>query len=77
MSLWVIDSSPLIFLAKLDRLDFLRKEAEEILVPPAVLEEVAGQDDEAKRQIDEALRTRLEVQPVRDVCVVGSVLDRR
>jgi hypothetical protein len=35
MSLWVTDSSPLIFLAKLNRLDLLRQEAQEVLVPPA------------------------------------------
>ncbi|HSS47365.1 MAG TPA: hypothetical protein VLX28_00330 [Thermoanaerobaculia bacterium] len=41
MNLWVIDSSPLIFLAKLSRLDLLQKGAEEILAPPAVLAEIA------------------------------------
>lgn len=67
MSLWVTDSSPLIFLAKLNRLDLLRKEAEEVLAPPAVLGEIAGQDDEAKRQIELARRTWLKVRAVRDV----------
>lgn len=67
MSLWVTDSSPLIFLSKLNRLDLLRQEAEEVLAPPAVLEEIAEQDDEAKRQIEEAQRTWLEVRPVRDM----------
>ena len=67
MSLWVIDSSPLIFLAKLNRLDILRKEVEEILIPPAVLEEISGQEDEASRQINEGLRTWMEVQPVRNI----------
>ena len=67
MSLWVVDSSPLIFLAKLNRLDLLRKEAEEIFVPPAVLAEIAWQEDDAKRQIEKARRTWLEVRPVRDV----------
>jgi predicted nucleic acid-binding protein len=36
MSRWIADTSPLIFLAKLDRLDLLRKSADEILVPAAV-----------------------------------------
>src|SRR5436309_14135705 len=67
MSLWVADSSPLIFLAKLKRLDLLRREAEEVLAPPAVLGEIAEQDDEAKHQIEEAQRTWLEMRPVRDV----------
>jgi predicted nucleic acid-binding protein len=67
MSLWVTDSSPLIFLAKLNRLDLLRQEAQEILAPPAVLREITEQDDEAKRQLEKAQRTWLEVRPVRDV----------
>jgi predicted nucleic acid-binding protein len=67
MSLWVTDSSPLIFLAKLNRLDLLRQEAQEILAPPAVLREITEQDDEAKRQLEKAQQTWLEVRPVRDV----------
>lgn len=42
---WVVDSSPLIFLAKLDRLDLLREGADEILAPPAVLQEVRSHPD--------------------------------
>lgn len=67
MSLWVADTSPLIFLAKLNRLDLLRKGAEEILVPPAVLGEIAEQDDEATLRIEEAQRTWLQVRPVKDL----------
>jgi uncharacterized protein len=71
MSLWVTDSSPLIFLAKLNRLDLLHDEAVELLAPPAVLAEIGGQDDEAKRQIEEARRTWLDLRPVRDVRLVA------
>ncbi|HEX6902010.1 MAG TPA: DUF3368 domain-containing protein [Thermoanaerobaculia bacterium] len=67
MSLWVTDSSPLIFLAKLNRLDLLRKQAEEILAPPAVLGEIAGQDDEAAFRVEEARRMWLQVRPVKDL----------
>jgi predicted nucleic acid-binding protein len=67
MSLWVADSSPLIFLAKLSRLDLLRKEAEGVLVPPAVLREIAGQDDEAAFRVEEARRTWLQVRPLKDL----------
>lgn len=67
MSLWVTDSSPLIFLAKLNRLDLLRQEAEEVLAPPAVFMEIAGQDDEAAFRIEEARRTWLQVRPVKDL----------
>lgn len=34
MRLWVVDTSPLIFLAKLDRLDLLKRGADQIVVPP-------------------------------------------
>lgn len=67
MSLWVTDSSPLIFLAKLSRLDLLRKQAEEILAPPAVLGEIAGQEDEAAFRVESAQRTWLQVRPVKDL----------
>lgn len=52
MSLWVVDASPLIFLAKLDRLSLLRSGADEILVPGRVLAEVRAQDDPANEAID-------------------------
>lgn len=49
MNLWVADTSPLIFLAKLDRLELLRRAADEILVPQAVIQEVREYKDEACR----------------------------
>lgn len=75
MSLWVTDTSPLIFLAKLNRLDLLRKEAEKILAPPAVLEEIAEQDDEATSQIEEARRTWLDMRPVKGVRLLAVLKD--
>jgi uncharacterized protein len=66
MSLWVADTSPLIFLAKLNRLDLLREGAEEILVPQAVVEEVQQYQDEARQKIEDALDLWLKVTPVRD-----------
>ncbi len=51
MSLWVSNTSPLIFLAKLGRLDILRKLAGQVLVPPMVVEEIQHQDDVAARQV--------------------------
>ncbi len=55
MSVWVVDASPLIFLAKLDRLDLLIKGASQILVPPTVLNEVQAHSDAASSKIEEAL----------------------
>ena len=45
MSRWVVNTSPLIYLAHLDRLDLLRQGAEEILIPPAVLRELRAKPD--------------------------------
>jgi predicted nucleic acid-binding protein len=69
MRIWVVDTSPLIFLAKLNRLDLL-KEAGQVLVPTAVLREIQEYPDEATAQIEEARRSWLQVQPVRDDGIV-------
>ncbi len=47
MSLWVVDTSPLIFLAKLDRLNLLEKGAGQVVAPRAVLSEVSEYPDSA------------------------------
>jgi uncharacterized protein len=75
MSLWIVDTSPLIFLAKLNRLDLLRKEAEKVLVPPAVLREIAEQDDEAARQIEEIRQTWLDLGVVQDARLLAVLKD--
>ncbi|HYO11797.1 MAG TPA: DUF3368 domain-containing protein [Thermoanaerobaculia bacterium] len=64
MRVWVVDTSPLIFLAKLDRLDLLRREAERVVAPPVVLSELRGRPDEAFQKIEEALGGWLEVEQV-------------
>jgi predicted nucleic acid-binding protein len=66
MTRWVVDTSPLIFLAKLDRLDLLRHGADEVLAPPAVIEEVRTHTDYASRKIDEAISVWLGVRAVED-----------
>jgi predicted nucleic acid-binding protein len=66
MSVWIVDTSPLIFLAKLNRLDLLRQGAEEILAPPAVLREISERQDEAARQVEEARRDWLRTRAVED-----------
>jgi uncharacterized protein len=67
---WVVDTSPLIFLAKLDRLDLLRKSASEVLIPEAVLREVKEQPDEGSRRIEKAVESWLQVRLVEDLRVV-------
>ena len=60
MSLWVTNASPLIFLAKLDRLPLLRSAASKIFVPTTVIEEIAAQKDSAFERVDAALRSWLD-----------------
>lgn len=62
MSRWVVDTSPLIFLAHLDRLDLLRRSADEILVPPAVLRELQAKPESSISRIDAARRTWLRLE---------------
>ena len=64
MSIWVVDTSPLIFLAKLGHLDLLRKGADAVYVPHAVLEEVRAKPDAATYAIEHACQTWLLIRPV-------------
>jgi predicted nucleic acid-binding protein len=66
MNRWVVDTGPLIFLAKLDRLELLQRGADEILVPPAVLAEVRTLHDEATQKIEVAGQSWLQIQTVDD-----------
>lgn len=66
MRLWVVDTSPLIFLAKLDRLDLLRRGAEQIVVPPAVFREIDEYPDSASESIDKAKTSWLSMRAVED-----------
>lgn len=66
MRLWVVDTSPLIFLAKLDRLDLLKRGADQIVAPPAVLREIDEYPDSASERIEEAKRSWLSVRAVED-----------
>ncbi len=66
MSCWVVNTSPLIYLAQLDRLDLLRRGADEILVPPTVLEELGAKPDPSSFRIDDARRTWLRCEASRD-----------
>jgi predicted nucleic acid-binding protein len=67
VTLWVVDTSPLVFLTKLDHLDLLRTGAETVCVPQAVLDEIRAKPDKAARAIEQASRSWL------TVCQVGSL----
>jgi predicted nucleic acid-binding protein len=66
MTHWIADASPLIFLAKLDRLDLLRRSATEVLLPPAVLEEVRRLPDKASTRVEEAFGSWLRMETAQD-----------
>ncbi|MEA2562380.1 MAG: uncharacterized protein QOH06_3884 [Acidobacteriota bacterium] len=66
MRLWVVDTSPLIFLAKLDRLDLLRRGAEQVVAPPAVFHEINEYPDFAREKIEDAKKSWLSVRAVED-----------
>jgi predicted nucleic acid-binding protein len=66
MRLWVVDTSPLVFLAKLDRLHLLESGADRVVLPPTVLLEVSEDPVAAKRRVEAARRSWLRVQPVAD-----------
>lgn len=66
MSVWITNTSPLIFLARLNRLDLLQRSADELFTPPAVLREIAERQDESARQVAEARKTWLRVREVQE-----------
>jgi predicted nucleic acid-binding protein len=64
----VVNASPLIFLARIDRLDLLASLAKLLVVPEAVIQEIqAGSDSEAgvdERSADENRRMRADPGPL-------------
>jgi predicted nucleic acid-binding protein len=78
VTVWVVDTSSLIFLAKLGHLDLLRRRADKVCIPQAVLDEVRAKPDEATRAIEEAGQSWLSVREVSDrrtVEILLAVLD--
>jgi hypothetical protein len=57
MTAWVADAGPLIFLAKLNRLNLLQESGETIYTPVAVMAEIKAKADEASSKIEEASNT--------------------
>jgi len=66
MKPWVVDASPLLFLAKIDRLAVLRDRAPEVLIPKAVLGEILAHADPAAAVLREAAETWLHVAGIDD-----------
>lgn len=74
MSLWVVDTGPLVFLSKLNRLDLLRRCTDEVVIPSAVLQEVKVQPDQATKTIEEAAHSWLQVREVKNRVAVELLL---
>jgi predicted nucleic acid-binding protein len=56
MSIWVVNTSPLVFLSNLGRLELLRHEGREVYIPRAVAEEIAEKPDAAAQAVQDAWR---------------------
>jgi len=74
VSLWVVDASPLIFLAKLERLDLLRQAAGSVCLPQAVADEIQARPDMATQVLEQALQTWIEVRVVDNRMAVDLLL---
>lgn len=74
MSIIVADAGPLIFLAKLDRLNLLQNEGEQIYIPGAVFAEIQTKRDEASIQIEQAAQNWLQVKKVKNEDAVNLLL---
>ena len=66
MSLLVADAGPLIFLAKLERLNLLQITGDEVCIPSAVMAEIRVKNDEACSKIMSASKTWLQVKEVKN-----------
>ena len=58
---WVLNASPIITLAKVDRLDLLERLVPEVCIPPAVVKEVTAgpEDDPGRRALESGWGKRL------------------
>ena len=73
MSVWVVNTSPLVFLGNLRRLELLRQEGQEVYIPRAVAREVAEKPDAAAQAVQAASETWMRVRDVADRTAVSFV----
>lgn len=74
MSLWVVDAGPLIFLAKLERLDLLRRGADDVTTVPAVMREIEAYSDTAAQALAAATADWLRVRAPANSTAVAVLL---
>ena len=73
MSIWVVNTSPLVFLGNLGRLELLRHEGREVYIPRAVAEEIAEKPDAAAQAVQASCATWIQVRNVTDETAVALV----
>lgn len=73
MTVWVVNTSPLIFLGHLGRLGLLQYAGRNIYIPLAVAEEVAEKPDAAALAVQIACGTWIQVRDVSDQTAVNLV----
>jgi predicted nucleic acid-binding protein len=73
MSIWVVNTSPLVFLGNMGRLELLRHEGREVYIPRAVAEEIAEKPDAAAQAVQAACGTWMQVRNVTDQTAVTLV----
>jgi predicted nucleic acid-binding protein len=73
MRIWVVNTSPLVFLGNLSRLELLRHEGREVYIPRAVGEEIAEKPDAAAQAVQAACATWMQVRNVTDATAVTLV----
>jgi uncharacterized protein (DUF433 family) len=78
MSIWVVNTSPLVFLGNLSRLELLRREGHEVYIPRAVAEEISEKPDAAAQAVQAACAIWIQVRNVTDeTAVTLNNLERR
>ncbi len=73
MSIWVVNTSPLVFLGNLGRLELLQQAGREVCVPRAVVVEVAEKPDVAAQAVQAAYAIWMQVRDVADRTAVDLV----
>jgi predicted nucleic acid-binding protein len=66
MSIWVVNTSPLVFLGNLGRLELLCHPGREVYIPRAVAEEIAEKPDTAAQAVQATCGTWMQARNVTD-----------
>jgi uncharacterized protein (DUF433 family) len=78
MSIWVVNTSPLVFLGNLGRLELLRHDGREVYIPRVVAEEIAEKPDAAAQAVQAVCATWMKVRNVANqTAVTLNNLERR